>query len=302
MFVTKVVPITGSHAAVNKLSSPPHPPPLTIFRTMNYNRRTHQNFSAVCRNSFLTPLLTHIFMSVAADIMVFWGIFVPCSKCFGGSYCFHLHGYWTLFRLCETTLKHTESGGSTFFRNFGTILSTRCYKRKRTVRVSNFSLIFERSALLIIPKRVCLQQPSFMWLKNWALTSRLILSRLSWVLYETVCWQWALHTAASPKGGMPHKLWTAYQANWSRLHTNSNKPPVLLPHYTERGEFSARLPFISGEKAASPHSLRQEWRTSGTEVARSVYTWSHLMTAGFKKLISSSPFRICPFPNGNVQN
>lgn len=51
-------------------------------------------------------------------VTVFWGIFVPCSKGllrrFGGFYCFHLQGYWTLFRLSETTLKHTESGGSTF--------------------------------------------------------------------------------------------------------------------------------------------------------------------------------------------
>jgi len=122
-------------------------------------------------------------MSVAADIMVFWGILVLCNKGllrrFGGSYCFHLQVYWTLFRLCETTLMHTESGGSTFFRNVGTYLSTRCYKRKQTVFISSFSLQFEQSALLIIPKRVCLQ-PWILWLKYWASTSRLILAQLSY--------------------------------------------------------------------------------------------------------------------------
>ena len=129
------MPITGSHAAVNKL--PPPPRSLTIFRTINYNRRTHRNFSAVCGNSFLTPLLTHIFMSVAAGMTVFWGIFVPSSKGllrrFGGSYCFHLQCYWTLFRLCEPTLKHTESGGSTFFPKRRDISFHTMLQKKHTV-------------------------------------------------------------------------------------------------------------------------------------------------------------------------
>jgi hypothetical protein len=134
-------------------------------------------------------------------------------------------------------------------------------EKKAESFIYHFSFKFVRSACWL-SCNACLQPSSCGWTAE--------PQPVAWYWRsEAEFWQWALHTAANTNGGMPNKLWTAYQAKWIPLHTNSNKPPVLLlPHYTERGEFSARLPFISGEKGISPHSLRQEWRTSGNDVAR----------------------------------